>query len=119
MLRLVRAAAERFVRNSLHRLAAPLAGGSPENITRLRRFAREQFARGRGVLWPSQAKGLERLVAGNAFALCTPTGSGKTLVANLALVKERLLGPATMPGAPPSPSTSCRPGPSLARSRRS
>ena len=100
MLRLVRAAAERFARNSLHRLAAPLAGESPENITRLRRFAREQFARGRGVLWPSQAKGLERLVAGNAFALCTPTGSGKTLVANLALVKELLLGPATMPGTP-------------------
>lgn len=100
MLRLVRAAAERFVRNSLHRLAAPLAGETPEKIERLRTFAREQFARGRGVLWPSQAKGLERLVAGNAFALCTPTGSGKTLVANLALVKELLLGPATSPGAP-------------------
>jgi hypothetical protein len=102
MLRLIRATAERFARNSLHRLAAPLASGSPEKMTQLQRFAREQFARGRGVLWPSQAKGLERLVAGNAFALCTPTGSGKTLVANLALVKELLLGAATMPGAPAS-----------------
>jgi hypothetical protein len=102
MLRLLRATAERFARNSLHRLAAPLASDSPEKMMRLRRFAREQFARGRGVLWPSQAKGLERLVAGNAFALCTPTGSGKTLVANLALVKELLLGATTMPGAPGS-----------------
>ena len=55
------------------------------------RFAREQFARGRGVLWASQVQGLERLMANSSFALCTPTGSGKTLVANLALVKELLL----------------------------
>ena len=36
-------------------------------------------------------QGLDRLIERNSFALCTPTGSGKTLVANLALVKELLL----------------------------
>jgi hypothetical protein len=99
MLRLVLAAAERFVRNSLHRRAAALVAGTATADERLRRFAREQFGRGRGVLWASQIKGLERLTAGNAFALCTPTGSGKTMVANLALVKELLLTPSE-PGVP-------------------
>jgi len=32
-----------------------------------------------------------RVLSQSSFALCTPTGSGKTLVANLALVKELLL----------------------------
>jgi hypothetical protein len=90
-LRLVRATAERFARDSLHRRGAPLVAGSPAAAARLQRFAREQFARGRGVLWASQVSGLDRLIKGNAFALCTPTGSGKTLVANLALLKELLL----------------------------
>lgn len=99
MLRLVLAAAERFVRNSLHRRAASLVEDTPAATNHLRRFAREQFGRGRGVLWASQIKGLERLTDGNAFALCTPTGSGKTMVANLALVKELLLTPPE-PGAP-------------------
>jgi hypothetical protein len=99
MLRLVLAAAERFMRNSLHRRAAALVADRPTAGEQLRRFAREQFGRGRGVLWASQIKGLDRLTAGSAFALCTPTGSGKTMVANLALVKELLLTPPE-PGAP-------------------
>jgi hypothetical protein len=99
LLRLVSAAAGRFARNSLHRRAAPLAAGVPTSANRLRRFAREQFGRGRGVLWASQVKGLDRLVSDRAFALCTPTGSGKSLVANLALLKELLLTPGEF-GAP-------------------
>ncbi|WP_417260648.1 DEAD/DEAH box helicase [Celeribacter sp.] len=99
MLRLVFSTAERFTKNSLHRRAAALIGDTPTAYNQLRRYAREQFGRGRGVLWASQIKGLERLTVGNAFALCTPTGSGKTMVANLALVKELLLTPPE-PGAP-------------------
>ena len=99
MLGLVLATAQRFARNSLHLRAASLVAGIPTAANRLQRFAREQFSRGRGVLWPSQIKGLDRLGSGRAFALCTPTGSGKTLVANLALLKELLLTPGE-PGAP-------------------
>ena len=62
-----------------------------ERAPRLDRFARGQFSRGRGILWASQRQGLSRLLEEDSFALCTPTGSGKTLVANLALVKELLL----------------------------
>ncbi len=35
-----------------------------------------------------QLKGIERLVEGNSFALCTPTGSGKTSVAELAIIQS-------------------------------
>jgi superfamily II helicase len=48
-------------------------------------------AGGRGVLWTSQLQGIDRLRQESSFALCTPTGSGKTLIANLALVRELLL----------------------------
>ncbi len=64
---------------------------NPDRASRLERFARGQFSRGRGILWTSQRQGLARLLEEDSFALCTPTGSGKTLVANLALVKELLL----------------------------
>ncbi|KTQ84213.1 DNA helicase [Aureimonas ureilytica] len=101
MLKLVRASAGRFARDSLHRRVAPFATPTPDAAVKLHRFAREQFARGRGVLWPSQVSGIARLAAGRSFALCTPTGSGKTLVANLALLKELLLAaPATGKPAP-------------------
>lgn len=64
---------------------------NPARSTRLERFARMQFSRRRGILWTSQRHGIERLLNESSFALCTPTGSGKTLVANLALIKELLL----------------------------
>jgi hypothetical protein len=91
LINLIESTATRFAANSLHGRVATLAARAPTHQLRMWRFAREQFARGRGVLWTSQVQGLERLIASDSFALCTPTGSGKTLVANLALVKELLL----------------------------
>ena len=91
LLTLMEATASRFSSNSIHVKVARLSERLPAQQPRMWRFAREQFARGRGILWPSQVQGLERLVERDSFALCTPTGSGKTLVANLALVKELLL----------------------------
>ena len=88
---LVEATARGFAANSIHGRVARLADRSPERAPRMWRFAREQFARGRGILWTSQIQGLDRLADQDSFALCTPTGSGKTLIANLALVKELLL----------------------------
>lgn len=76
---------------SIYRPINRLAEIGPEHEGRLHRFARTQYCRGRGILWTSQQRGLERLLTESSFALCTPTGSGKTLVANLALVKELLL----------------------------
>lgn len=50
-------------------------------------FARSAFVNRRALVWPAQAAGIERLRANNSFVLCTPTGSGKTTVATLAIVQ--------------------------------
>lgn len=101
LLSLLRATNERFASASLYPRLERLGAASPSMEPRLRAFAREQFARGRGVLWTSQIHGLEKLADSSSFALCTPTGSGKTLVANLALVKELLV--AQRPPGGPAP----------------
>lgn len=50
-------------------------------------FARSAFANRRMLIWPAQAAGIDRLRANRSFVLCTPTGSGKTTVATLAVVQ--------------------------------
>lgn len=81
----------RFADASIYRSVRALGASNVERLPQMLTFARDQFARGRGILWSSQRAGLARLQENSSFALCTPTGSGKTLVANLALVKELLL----------------------------
>ncbi|WP_264076652.1 DEAD/DEAH box helicase [Rhodopseudomonas palustris] len=91
LISLLQATVERFASASLYPRIERMAAAAPAFVPRLRYFARDQFARGRGVLWTSQIQGLDRLAEASSFALCTPTGSGKTLVANLALIKELLI----------------------------
>lgn len=83
--------AESYRNASIYGPVRQLAQLNPDRTSRLLAFARGQFSRGRGILWTSQRHGIARLIEEPSFALCTPTGSGKTLVANLALVKELLL----------------------------
>jgi DEAD/DEAH box helicase len=52
------------------------------------RFGRKAFAKGKSLIWRSQEVGIERLLAKKSFVLCTPTGSGKTTVAELALIGD-------------------------------
>lgn len=88
---LMRQVADRYVAASIFTPLRRLAALRPERTDRLLRYARDQFSRNRGILWTSHLHGIERLLRESSFALCTPTGSGKTLVANLALIKELLL----------------------------
>ncbi len=83
--------AKSFQDASIYGPIRALGALNPDRMSRLERFARTQFSRKRGILWTSQRHGIQRLLEESSFALCTPTGSGKTLVANLALVKELLL----------------------------
>ncbi len=83
--------AKRFADASAYVPLRALAGRNEQNQKRVQRLARRYYSRGQGTLWPSQRLGISRLVESSAFALCTPTGSGKTLVANLAIIKELLL----------------------------
>lgn len=91
LISLLRQVGERFADASIYRSVRALGDFNPDRMPRMLAFARDQFARGRGILWSSQRAGVNRLLENSSFALCTPTGSGKTLVANLGLVKELLL----------------------------
>lgn len=97
LLDLLSVTAERYLESSVYAPANAIAQLNSGSADRLRLFAREQFSRSRGTLWPSQRRGLQRLLESSSFALCTPTGSGKTLVANFALLKELLV---TVPEEP-------------------
>lgn len=50
-------------------------------------FSRSAFVNRRVLVWPAQAAGIERLRSNSSFVLCTPTGSGKTTVAMLAVIQ--------------------------------
>lgn len=91
LISLLRQVSSRFADASIYRSVRALCELNVERMPRMMAFARDQFSRGRGILWTSQRAGLNRLLDNSSFALCTPTGSGKTLVANLGLVKELLL----------------------------
>ncbi|MDQ3623321.1 MAG: DEAD/DEAH box helicase, partial [Verrucomicrobiota bacterium] len=79
--------AERFAAQSLWRGVTPLWHRMPPGgQQRLAAYVSAMFASGRGLLWPSQREGVTRLEKGGSFALCTPTGSGKTTIAELALL---------------------------------
>lgn len=94
---LMRQVAESFASNNIYAALEGLIERDRSNEAKFRRYARGQFSLRRGILWTSQLTGIERLVEQDSFALCTPTGSGKTLIANLALLKELLT---RAPGAP-------------------
>ncbi len=91
VIALMRQVADGYMAASIYRPLRALAALNPARTGKLLSYARDQFSRGRGILWTSQLQGLERLLRDSSFALCTPTGSGKTLVANMALLKELLL----------------------------
>ena len=67
----------------------------------MERYVRVAFRSRQVLTWPSQQRGLDKLTEGRSFALCTPTGSGKTRVAEVALL-EGLFQPLDeeLPGAP-------------------
>lgn len=91
VIAIMRAVADSFAETTIYRPLRALGALRPERSARLLAYARDQFSRGRGILWTSQQRGIQRLLEQSSFAICTPTGSGKTLVANLALIKELLL----------------------------
>lgn len=64
----------------------------------LNRFGRLAFGHGRSLLWPSQQLGVDRLQTNESFVLCTPTGSGKTTIAELALIADLLGYPTSIFG---------------------
>ncbi len=52
------------------------------------RYVQRSFNSNATITWPSQLAGIQELSSRNSFALCTPTGSGKTRVAELAILQS-------------------------------
>ncbi len=59
----------------------------------IERYLRQAYQACKTQAWPSQRCGIERLAKDDSFVLCTPTGSGKTTVAEIAIL-QRLFSPA-------------------------
>ncbi|GAB1773224.1 DEAD/DEAH box helicase [Priestia megaterium] len=53
-----------------------------------KRYIRNSFFSGKSLAWHSQIRGIKRLEENKSFALCTPTGSGKTTIAEIAIIQN-------------------------------
>ena len=52
------------------------------------KYCRLAYLDRKALIWPSQIRGVQRLLEENSFALFTPTGSGKTTIAELAIIQS-------------------------------
>lgn len=85
---LTAASCRRFVETSIWQQIGQLQTGTSESVREaLAQFARSAFINKRTLVWPAQIVGIERLRENSSFVLCTPTGSGKTTVATIAVVQ--------------------------------
>jgi hypothetical protein len=89
LAKLTAAFAEEFVSTSLRTLIDGWQSQFSEvGRSALERYVRVAYSAGRCQAWPSQRAGIDRLRREGSFALCTPTGSGKTSVAELAILQS-------------------------------
>jgi len=85
LIQLEASVARKFIKNATYAQLQPIASGKTSKFkSSLGIFTRRLIADGRCTLWPSQIRGVKRVVSKESFALCSPTGSGKTLVGMLA-----------------------------------
>jgi len=73
------------MRNCLSPVRESLVG-SGQDV--LERYLRQSYLKRKALAWPSQILGFEYLSRGESFALCTPTGSGKTTIAEVAIIQS-------------------------------
>ncbi len=63
----------------------------PTGKIAIERYLRQCFQQYKTLAWPSQVIGINRLTGYKSFVLCTPTGSGKTTIAELAILQSLFL----------------------------
>lgn len=84
---LFRSIAEKYQRASLRTATKNVSEALSENGKAfLERYIRLAYRSERALAWPPQRDGIAHVAAGNSFPLCTPTGSGKTTVAEIAII---------------------------------
>lgn len=81
-----------YVANSMRKYVAQLSESVDESGKKaFERYVRRNYSDNRTLLWPSQIQGIEQLTTLKSFALCTPTGSGKTTIAELGILQSLFL----------------------------
>lgn len=88
--------ATEYRRTSLRNALAEIMASLPEEGRQaFETYLRFNYFTTKPLAWPSQLRGIQRLSTGGSFALCTPTGSGKTTVAEIAILYSLFRGRAT------------------------
>ncbi len=78
-----------YITNSLRSHTQPIISQmNIEGEHALENYLRNSFLAKKSLVWTSQIKGIFQLTNKKSFALCTPTGTGKTTIAELAIIKE-------------------------------
>ncbi|MEH1964392.1 MAG: DEAD/DEAH box helicase [Nostoc sp.] len=81
-----------YIETSLrHHLEALSQMITQSGKTFLERYLRQSYQNCKTLAWRSQICGIERLATAESFALCTPTGSGKTTIAEIAILQSLFL----------------------------
>jgi len=75
-------------------------GMNDEGKLALERYLRQCYRDNKALAWPSQVRGIQQLILEGSFALCTPTGSGKTTVAEIAILQSLFYEPIPRESAP-------------------
>jgi hypothetical protein len=82
-----------YTRTSMRYNLMPLSDKmTGPGVTALKRYLHQCYQANKALAWPSQIKGIEKLVSESSFVLCTPTGSGKTTIAELAILQSLFSG---------------------------
>lgn len=90
--------ATEYQRTSLRNALGPIMNSLPEEgRLAFENYLRFSYSTTKPLAWPSQLRGIERLVTDGSFALCTPTGSGKTTVAEIAILNNLFRQRSTTP----------------------
>jgi hypothetical protein len=83
------AIARSYKNNALWTVLSPLMGTvNDDGRQAFHRYARVAFIEKKMLAWPSQQAGISGIISDGSFALCTPTGSGKTRVAELVILRH-------------------------------
>lgn len=61
---------------------------TPSGRIILKKYLKNSFLDSKALVWPSQIRGIQMLKEDSSFALCTPTGSGKTTIAEIAIIQS-------------------------------
>lgn len=78
-----------FINGSMRGYVQQLKNGvSDHGKSAFERYLRSNYQSRKSLAWYSQVQGIERLLKDGSFALCTPTGSGKTTIAELAIIQS-------------------------------